>query len=67
MPEIQMGGMKGTQVCDALMAAQARVTKDSKQHDYNIYLSCDIQTAFDSLDQSTVADFASRKCREHGA
>ena len=57
MPEIQMGGMKGTQVCDALMAAQARVTKDSKQHDYNIYLSCDIQTAFDSLDQSTVADF----------
>ena len=56
-PRLQKGGVKGSQVCDALSSAQARVTKESKTRQYNIYLSCDISAAFDNLRQSAVARF----------
>ena len=60
-PELQLGGIRGTQVCDALAAAHARVTKESKEQRYGIYLSCDVQAAFDSVCQSSVAEFLLRE------
>ena len=62
VPKVQLGGMKGCQVCDALFSAQSRVTMESKQESYNIYLSCDISMAFDSLDQSSIAQFLMEEC-----
>ena len=57
LPTVQLGAIKGTQICDALLAAQARVTRDSKMQQYCIYLSCDVRAAFDSLSPGAVAAF----------
>ena len=46
----------------ALLAAQSRVTRDSKERKYGIYLSCDIAAAFDSLRPSAIASFLQAEC-----
>ena len=67
-PSVQLGGIKGSQVCDALMTAQCRTTRDSKEAQYSLYLSCDIQTAFDALDHAVVAQFLLDECGvQHGS
>ena len=57
VPEVQLGGLRGTQVCDALFCAQARVTKESKGKRHGVWLSCDVQSAFDTLRMTQVAKF----------
>ena len=67
-PQVQLGGIKGSQVCDALVTAQCRTTRDSKEARYSLYLSCDIQTAFDALDHAIVAQFLLDECGvQHGS
>ena len=67
-PQVQLGGIKGLQVCDALMTAQCRTTRDSKEARYSLYLSCDIQTALDALDHAVVAKFLLDECGvQHGS
>ena len=55
-------GVKGTQVCDALTSAHAKVSRDSKELHYGIYLACDIKAAFDSIRRSALATFLLEEC-----
>ena len=64
-PSMQMAGVRGRQVCDALLSAQYRVLRDSKEQQYDLYLSCDVQSAFDSLNHETIAHFLLRHCPCH--
>ena len=66
-PQVQLGGMKGSQVCDTLMTAQCRTTRDSKEAQYSIYLPCDIQTAFEAWNHAVVAQVLLDECGvQHG-
>ena len=57
IPRIQLGGIRGSQVCDALASAQSRLTRESKEERYCVHLSCNISAAFDSIDVAAVSDF----------
>ena len=56
-PGLQLGGLAGSQVADALLCAHSRVAKESREHTYGVWISCDVQAAFDSVSQSKVAAF----------
>ena len=56
-PGLQLGGVLGSQVVDALMCAHNRVLKESRGHKYGIWISCDVEAAFDSISQASVAAF----------
>ena len=60
-PRFQLGGLQGCQTLDALMTAHCCIDKESVQKRYGVWLSCDVASAFDTVNHAKLSDIIASK------
>ena len=65
VPNCQFGAVSGGQVLDALAAAHWQTGAEAMRQRRSVWINADIQSAFDSLNHSTIAQYLQEHCPPH--